>query len=114
MNNDNFYIKLGNSIATERKKRSISQSDLAQQVGLSSRVLCSYEKGTYRIPAESLAAISNKLGLSISDIVGDSQKEDQRTVHAKLMQRFYKLEVLPEDERKTIIQILDTLLAKAK
>ena len=114
MNTENFYIELGEAITTERKKRGITQSDLANNIGISSRVLCSYEKGTYRIPSETLATIAHHLGLSVSELVGDIQTTDKRTLHVKLMQRFYKLESLPENERKTIVQVLDTLLAKSK
>lgn len=108
---EKFYKTIGNNIVLLRKKRGLTQTKLAEKIGVSSRVLCSYEKGTYHMNAETLDKIASILEVSVTEILGKTPpKEDNRTIDAKLLQKFYRLQELPNTKKKAVNQIIDALL----
>ena len=103
------------NIAKFRKAMGISQVELAAILGINKRTLCSYEKGVRRPPIDLLPTIAQSLKVSVDQLLGlEPAIIDGRSADFKLMKRFQKIASLPEEERKTIVQIIDTLLTKVK
>ena len=108
---EKFYKIIGESIVYLRKKKAFTQIALAEKIGVSSRVLCSYEKGTYHMNAETLNKIATILEVPVNEILGEAPpKEDKRTIDAKLLQKFYQLQNLPRTKKKAVTQVIDALL----
>ena len=109
---DIFFI--GQNICRLRKDLGITQVELANVLGINKRTLCSYEKGFRKVPINLLSQIAESLKISTDKLLGlEGLELDGRSADAKLMKRFQKISSLSEEKRKTIVQILDTLLADA-
>jgi transcriptional regulator with XRE-family HTH domain len=108
------YINIGKRIVSIRASRGISQAELSRLVDTARRNMCAYEKGTRRIPAPLLANIADALNVTTDEILGIKNLSlDPRGWEFKLMKRFQKISQLPEDKRKTLVHIVDTLLSDA-
>jgi transcriptional regulator with XRE-family HTH domain len=113
--NTENIVQLGSNICESRKSIGITQVELASVLGINKRTLCSYEKGLRRVPIDLLPSIASTLKVSVDQLLGLQTLDiDGRSSDAKLMKRFQKISSLPEDDKKTIVHIIDTLLAKAK
>lgn len=64
-----FYVRLGQCIEIERKRRNVSQRELAKAIGISQGVFCQYESGSVKCPVWVLDAISFHLKMSIADLI---------------------------------------------
>ena len=108
------YEEIGQRIVSIRTTKGISQAELARRVDTSRRNMCAYEKGERRVPAPLLASIAKSLNITADELLGmTSSPFDGRNWDSKLMKRFEKISSLPEDKRKTLVHIVDTLLADA-
>ena len=106
-----FYKTIGDNIVFLRKKKALTQVRLAEKIGVSSRVLCSYEKGTYHMNIETLNKIATALEVPVNEILEQKPpQQDARTIDAKLLQKFYKLQELPKTKKKAVNQVIDALL----
>jgi transcriptional regulator with XRE-family HTH domain len=63
---------VGKRVRLLRLARSLSQSELASQIGVSFQQVQKYERGTNRMSASKLVAIADTLGVSVSDLFGDA------------------------------------------
>ena len=66
---------VGSRIRVFRIHRKISQTELAQQIGVTFQQVQKYEKGTNRIGASRLSRIATILGISISELFEASEEE---------------------------------------
>lgn len=64
---DEILLKLGHKIKYERKKRNLSQEDLAEMTGLNGRTISSLERGVANITFKNLYAIAKALNLNLGD-----------------------------------------------
>ena len=107
--------KIGESLVKVRKTKGMSQADLARSLKISTRTLCSYEKGVRRLPSTMVKQLCEILGVSADEVLGITPvKEDGRTAEARLIRKFRDAIELPEDDRQLLVQMLNTLLAKQR
>lgn len=64
---EDLLLKLGHKIKYERKKRKISQQDLAELSKLSIQSISTLENGANNIKFTNLYKITNALGLHLGD-----------------------------------------------
>ena len=64
-----LYTTLGRRIATARRARGHTQTDLAKAVGLSRASIANVEAGAQRTPVHVLIAIAQALGLDPADLI---------------------------------------------
>ena len=63
-----------------RKKKGISQSELAELIGVKNNTVSTWERGTRKPDFEALNLLSNYLEVSFEYILGSSDKEEARVV----------------------------------
>jgi len=103
----------GQHLARVRKQRGFSQVALAEKIGVTARVLCYYERETKRPPAHLLPKIAAALDLSLDELLGTKDVHlDGRSVDAKLLRKLEKLKDLPAEDRRLVVQMIDSLAAK--
>lgn len=66
---DDFYLMLGEKIRTFRKKKSLTQDNLADQCNLKRTSISNIEKGKQKPPLFGIVAICNALEIELSDLV---------------------------------------------
>ncbi len=57
-------------IRSHRKMNHMTQSDIAQRLGISRRTYANYERGVHAMPAEVLARIADLFGTSLDYLTG--------------------------------------------
>ena len=72
---DPLDTMVGARIRVLRIHNKISQTDLAEQIGVTFQQVQKYEKGTNRIGASRLSRIANVLGVSVGELFESSQPE---------------------------------------
>lgn len=105
---NDLAVEIGNRMAAIRKNRGTTQVQLAQIVGISQKLISSYEVGRITLSAEMLLRIAKALGVTSDEILGLSNKtSDVPTLSLRLMKRMSVIEKLPEAKKKHILRTLD-------
>jgi transcriptional regulator with XRE-family HTH domain len=105
--------ELGERIARTRKATGMTQTQLAQAIGLSQGLLSLYERGVSEPAANVVARIACALGVSADELLGirpgkpfNEMDADTRT----LWRRFQKLRLLPERDQRAVVRLLQSLV----
>jgi transcriptional regulator with XRE-family HTH domain len=109
-------VDIGKNIRELRKKKGFSQADLGRTLGVSQKVISSYER-SYRLPPSSLMPqVAESLGTS-TDALYRSSDDDRRAgklMREELWRIVEKLEGLSEREQKEVFGIIEKYLLKKK
>jgi transcriptional regulator with XRE-family HTH domain len=106
---------IGARLRTRRRQLGLSQSDLAERLGVSFQQVQKYERGANRVAASTLLAAAQALGTSISWLVGEevSGREDDEDVFRALA-RPGALEILDAFNSIADPQVRTALLSLAR
>jgi transcriptional regulator with XRE-family HTH domain len=105
----------GERLARLRKAAGYSLRELADEVGISHRMLVYYEKHAEHPPTHLMPQLAKVLKVSTDQLLGvEKVKGNGRTKDTKLWRRFSQVEKLPPPKRKQIVQILDAFLGSEK
>lgn len=107
---------LGQRIIELRKKKNLSQTDLAQMVGLSYAQIGRYETKGSQPPAEALKKIAEALDTTVDYLVnGDTDEKAKSALKdSELLQQFRAVEQMDDDDRNTIKRLIDAFITKRK
>jgi transcriptional regulator with XRE-family HTH domain len=107
---------LGQRIIELRKKKNLSQTDLAQMVGLSYAQIGRYETKGSQPPAEALKKIAEALDTTVDYLVnGDTDEKAKSALKdSELLQQFRAVEQMDDDDRNTIKKLIDAFITKRK
>jgi transcriptional regulator with XRE-family HTH domain len=70
---DPIDIQVGIRIRIRRKQLNLSQSTLADHLGISFQQVQKYERGANRVSASMLVRAAEKLDMSVAELVGEAQ-----------------------------------------
>jgi transcriptional regulator with XRE-family HTH domain len=105
----------GERLGRLRKDAGYSLRELANEVGISHRMLVYYEKHAEHPPTHLMPQLAKVLGVSTDQLLGvEKVKGNGRARDTKLWRRFSQVEKLPPPKRKQIVQILDAFLGSEK
>jgi len=76
---DDIDIQVGHRIRILRQEQKISQTHLAEQLGVTFQQVQKYEKGANRVGAGRLTKIANILGVPISRLLGSDENHGLAT-----------------------------------
>lgn len=103
--------EIGARIATLRKRKGLTQKELAEKIDVTRTMVTDYECGRVRLYDENLARLAMVLECSTDMILGlkTISKSDSVT-QLKFTKRIRELEKLPEMKQKAILRTLDDLI----
>lgn len=112
-----FFKELGARIAQARKEHSLTQQELAEQLGVAQQTLAHYEVGRARLPASMLPTLARLLTLSLDELMGQpaparARAGGKRDPASRLQQQIEALAQLPKAKQQFVSQMLDTVLAQ--
>ena len=89
-----------------------ANKNLAKKIRISHPQIVRYETKGVQPPADVLARLSDVFDVSIDYLVnGDkSERAQQSLKDAELIKNFKQLDQLPEEEKKTILKVLNALI----
>jgi transcriptional regulator with XRE-family HTH domain len=114
-----FFIELGQRVAQRRREQGITQTQLAEFLGVSQQAMNSFQKGRRGVPVSSLPAIARAVGATLDELIVDHEPAAARAAPKKcgptpkIQQQLEQLSRLPKAKQRAVMQVLDSVLAQA-
>ena len=101
----------GKIITRAREEKGWSQTDLANNSGISRVMIGKYERGEAIPSLEAAKKIADAFEVSLDYLVGEgiNASFDKRT-----LKRLEELQLLEEDKKQTLLDLIDTYIRDAK
>jgi transcriptional regulator with XRE-family HTH domain len=97
-----------------RELRKITQTRLAELIGVSPRVYNRWENGDATPHWDSIVKIADVLDVSLDTLAGRTEAHDQTVIHnQKLHELYQRVDLLSDEDQKALIVLLDSLIARA-
>lgn len=108
-------MDFGARLAELRKERGFTQLELAEQAGLSRRMLAYYEGQSEHPPTTHLPSIARALGVTTDELLGlVAVKATARPKDSRLQRRMQEIEKLDAPDRRQVLQLLDAFIEKGQ
>ena len=104
---------LGQRLARFRRLRGLTQTDLADKLGLSQPNISDYERDLFRPNSDTIVRIAQVLKISADELLGLRVSKSQPSVSPKLLKRLAKIESLPKRDQQALLRTIDAFLSKA-
>lgn len=105
----------GARLAKLRKAAGYTQTELADELQTSQRMIAYYEGPTAHPPAALLPEMARVLGVSTDELLGVTPvKAKKAKADNRLQRRLQQIEKLDPKEKRQIIQLLDTFIEREK
>ena len=112
-----FFVALGERIATLRKARTLTQTQLAEALGVSQQTVQSYEAGNRRIPVSALPVVARTLSVSLMVLFGEDQQDKARRSKRgpvpQWQQQIEAVSQLPRSQQQFVARMIEMALAQA-
>ncbi len=110
-----FFKAMGTRIAQARKKKGLTQQQMADELGIAQQTYAHYEVGDVRIPTFALPALGALLGMTPNELLGQdaSARKAKPGPVSKLDQQFERIRQLPRARQQVLMDMLDGVLAQA-
>lgn len=103
-------MSFGSRLLNIRKEQKISQSELAEKIGIHANVLGRYEREEASLSIDTVVKLADALGVSIDYIAGRTDVLLDQVMIDKLV----TIHKLPEEDKKSIMYAIDGLIQHAK
>ena len=108
-----FFAAMGSRIAQLRKDSHITQSQLAETLGVSQPTMNAYELGQRRVPVSALPTLAKALGVSLDELIGEPVGATKKRGPApKLQQHMERISQLPKPRQRMVMEMLEAVLAQ--
>jgi len=109
-------ISIGAQVQKLRKENGLSQTQLAEKVGISLTQLQRYENKGVQPPADILKKLADTFNTSIDFLVyGNSeQKAEQSIEDNELLSQFKEVEKLNSNDKSIIKNVIDAFIKRSK
>ena len=111
-----LYQVLGQRIAHARKAMGLTQTQVADQLGLSQKTLAHYEVGRLRISIATLIPLAEILNRTVDELLNEEQAAKpaaKRGPASKLQRQIEQVRQLPRAKQQFVMEMLDTVLQQA-
>ena len=106
-------MTFGERLAELRKKAGFTQAELAQEIGISQRMVAYYERQTDHPPTTLLPEIAKALGVSTDALLGVTSITKKAAPRStRLQRRLQQLENLDPREKRQVLQIIDSFIER--
>lgn len=99
-------MAVGNRLLTVRKRLGLTQSEVAEQAGLSARTYADIERGSVNMRIETFLRICQALSVTPDSIL----TEENHSLTAKQEELLHRLALCSEKERRTALLLLSVYL----
>ncbi|EQD66497.1 transcriptional regulator, XRE family, partial [mine drainage metagenome] len=105
-------ITFGERLVALRKAAALTQQQLADEVGVSRRMIAYYEGQSEHPPTTLLPALARALNVSADELLGlePVAKRNGRMPDNRMQRRLQQIANLPPEERRQILQLVDAFI----
>jgi transcriptional regulator with XRE-family HTH domain len=108
-------MDVAKNIKRIREKKGMSQKELITAVGLGAPMYSRIETGKAEPSLTTLEKIAKALNVKLSDFFdNDTNLEDINSYDSDLVDKIKMIEILNEEEKKTVFSIVDAFIGKKK
>lgn len=108
-------MSFGERLTELRKAAGFTQQELADEVGVSRRMIAYYEGQSAHPPTTLLPELARALNLSTDELLGFTPlKRSGKPRNTRLARRLQQIEKLEAADKRQILQVIDTLLESAQ
>jgi transcriptional regulator with XRE-family HTH domain len=100
----------GERLTAVRKKKKVSQDELAKTIGAHAPVIGRYERNEVKPSIEVATKIAEALGVSLDYLVGLTNVE----LDSVIIQKILAIQALNDDDKNLLFKTIDALLRDAK
>ncbi|MDZ4808205.1 MAG: helix-turn-helix transcriptional regulator [Bacteroidota bacterium] len=99
-----------------RKKKDLSQQELANQVGVHFTQISRYERGDFKPNSDAVTKIAQALNTTVDYLMTGSTSDaaNNAGLDKEIISRFKEIQDFKTPEKKTALFLLDALIAKNK
>lgn len=102
---------LGERLARLRKERGLTQTALAEKIGIIQGLITNYERDRLRMHHEMVIRFAQALGVSADELLGlSSEREVSGKLSLKVVRRLSAIESLPDHKQRALLQTIDAFL----
>lgn len=83
---------------------------MADEIGVSRRVIGYYESESQHPPANLLVELSNTLNISADELLGIKQANKAKLPDTRLLRRLQQIEKLKASKKRQLLNIIDTFI----
>ena len=94
-----------------RKRRGLTQKELAEKIGMTRESIAAYEAGRSHLMDTTLLDMASVLRVSVNEILGLERRAAESTITSRRWaKRMALIESLPESVKKHILRTLDDVI----
>lgn len=108
-----FAAQLPQRVAQLREAKGLTQTAVAQRLGISQGRYNHYERGIRRFPLNLLPKLVEVLECSEAELMGTPQPKAKRGPPSDWEKRINAIKELPREKQREIQNVVDALIAKA-
>ena len=103
-------MTFGENVAITRKKKKLSQNELAKKVGTISVTIGRYERNEIKPSIDIANRIADVLDVSLDYLVGNTDT----ALEKGLLKKIIDIQKLPDDKKNVVMILIDTFLKQTK
>jgi transcriptional regulator with XRE-family HTH domain len=107
------HTAFGKRLFTLRKTRGLTQSQLAEALGTTQRVISYYETDAELPPSAVIVPLARVLAVSTDELLGlrpaKSTNGNSSVEKQRLWKRFQKMDALPTKDQRAVIRLINSL-----
>lgn len=109
-------IKFADRLKTLRKKKSFSQQELADKIGVHFTQVSRYERGDFKPNTDAMSKLAKALDTTVDYLMNGTSSEVAQSagLDKEIISRFKAIQGFETPEKKTALFLLDALIAKIK
>ena len=108
----NHQTEFGQRLARLRKGAGYTQTELADALDVSQRMISYYESRAEHPPAALVPALAEALGVTADELLGIAPVKKTRKPDTRLQRRFQQIAKLGAKEKRQVIQLLDAFIER--
>lgn len=106
---------LGQRLARLRKEKGYTQTEIADKMGITQKLISDYELDKLRPHPEMTVRFALAYGVTTDEILGlQATKPADKKSSPKVLRRLKKIEALPLSQQKFILKTIDSLIKAAE
>lgn len=109
-------MDFANRLKELRKRKGISQGDLAELVEIHFTQVSRYERGETKPNAEAITKLAKALDTTVDYLMNGTADDvvQDAGLEKELISRFKEVQRLDTDDKKTVLSLMDAYIAKTK
>ena len=104
---------IGERLKEIRKRRQLTQAELAENLGVHRSLIAQYEGGYLRLNADLILGLTKALQTTPNELLGSEPLKSEQLIRNRgLFRRFKEVDRIPPADQKVLARVLDALLAR--